>query len=829
MARRKDDRAKADLSAFDRAGARVFDNPLVTEVSDSYLEYAFSVIHSRALPDARDGLKPVHRRILWSMYEQGHRPDRGHVKSARIVGDVMGKYHPHGDTAIYDAMVRLAQDFSLNAPLIDGHGNFGSPDDGPAAARYTEARMSREAMLLVGELGEDTVDVEPNYDGSLTQPTVLPAAFPNLLVNGASGIAVGMATNMIPHNLGEVVQAARWLINHPDATLDRLMEFVPGPDLPTGGLLLGLDEVRRAYETGRGVVRMRGRVQIGPLEGSRGRQAITVTELPYGVGAEKVIAAITNEVNKTKRLTGIADVKDLTDRENGTRLVVECKVGVNPQALLADLYRLTPLEQSFGVNNLVLVDGQPRTLGLKELLEVFLSHRYEVVTRRSAYRKRKREERLHLVDGLLVALLDIDRVVRLIRASEDAQAAKDGLMQKFRLSEIQATYILDTPLRRLTRYDRLELEAEQEKLRGEIAELSTILDDPKVLRKLVSDELAAVVKQFPTERRTTLVDGDLKEVLAASVPAGPLEVADDPCQVILSATGLVARTAAESEEAAEARRRSGRVKHDAVRAVVHSTARGRVLLVTSAGRAIKIDVLPLPVLPEQSGTVSLRGGMSAAELAPLAPGETVVGLAPLGPSAAGSPGLALGTRQGVVKVCAPDWPVRSDEFEVISLRDGDEVVGASWLTDGAETLSFVSSEASLLRFAASLVRPQGVKGGGMAGISLPAGARVVFFGAVRADDAQHGEPMVVTSTGATVKVTPFKAYPAKGRATGGVRAQRLLKGETDLSVAWIGPRPVGATATGDPVDLPPADPRRDGSGFAVMLGPTVVGHHIDRD
>ncbi|MFI7428847.1 DNA topoisomerase (ATP-hydrolyzing) subunit A [Micromonospora sp. NPDC049836] len=829
MARRRDDRARADLSAFDQAGARVFDNPLVTEVSDSYLEYAFSVIHSRALPDARDGLKPVHRRILWSMYEQGHRPDRGHVKSARIVGDVMGKYHPHGDAAIYDAMVRLAQDFSLNAPLIDGHGNFGSPDDGPAAARYTEARMSREAMLLVGELGEDTVDVEPNYDGSLTQPTVLPAAFPNLLVNGASGIAVGMATNMIPHNLAEVVQAARWLINHPDATLDKLMEFVPGPDLPTGGLLLGLDEVRRAYETGRGVVRMRARVETGPLEGSRGRQAITVTELPYGVGAEKVIAAITNEVNKTKRLAGIADVKDLTDRENGTRLVIECKVGVNPQALLADLYRLTPLEQSFGVNNLVLVDGQPQTLGLKELLEVFLAHRYEVVTRRSSYRRRKRQERLHLVDGLLIALLDIDKVVRLIRASEDAQAAKDGLMQKFKLSEIQATYILDTPLRRLTKYDRLELEAEQEKLRGEIAELSKILDDPKVLRKLVSDELAAVIKQFGAERRTTLVDGDLKEVLAASVPAGPLEVADDPCQVILSATGLVARTAAESEEAAEGRRRSGRVKHDAVRAVVHSTARGRVLLVTSAGRAFKIDVLPLPVLPEQSGTVSLRGGMSAAELVPLAAGERVVGLAPLGPSAEGSPGLALGTRHGVVKVCAPDWPVRSDEFEVISLRDGDEVVGATWLKDGAETLAFVSSEASLLRFAASVVRPQGIKGGGMSGINLPAGARVVYFGAIRTDDPGHGEPMVVTSTGATVKVTPFKAYPAKGRATGGVRAQRFLKGEVDLAVAWIGARPVGATANGEPVELPPADPRRDGSGFAVMLGPTVVGHQIQRD
>ncbi|MEU6205456.1 DNA gyrase subunit A, partial [Micromonospora musae] len=452
-----------------------------------------------------------------------------------------------------------------------------------------------------------------------------------------------------------------------------------------------------------------------------------------------------------------------------------------------------------------------------------------VVTRRSSYRRRKREERLHLVDGLLIALLDIDKVVKLIRASEDAAAAKDALMQKFKLSEIQASYILDTPLRRLTKYDRLELEAEQEKLRAEIAELSKILDDPKVLRKLVSDELAAVLKQFGMARRTTLIDGDLKEVLAASAPAGPLEVADDPCQVILSATGLVARTAAESEETAEGRRRHGRVKHDVVRASVPSTARGRVLLVTSAGRAFKIDVLPLPVLPEQAGTLSLRGGMSAAELVPLEPGESVVGLAPLGAAAEGSPGLALGTRQGAVKVCAPEWPVRADEFEVIGLREGDEVVGATWLTDGAEALTFLTSEASLLRFPAKLVRPQGIRGGGMAGINLPGEARVVFFGAVRTDDSTHGEPMVVTSTGATVKVTPFAAYPAKGRATAGVRAQRFLKGETDVVVGWVGPRPVGSTVNGDPVELPAADPRRDGSGFAVMLGPTVIGHQVERD
>jgi DNA gyrase subunit A len=839
MARRKNTESRVDLSAFDQAGARVIDNPLTTEVEDSYLEYAYSVIHSRALPDARDGLKPVHRRILFSMQEQGYRPDRAYVKSARVVGDVMGKYHPHGDTAIYDAMVRLAQDFSLNVPLIDGHGNFGSPDDGPAASRYTESRMSREAMLLVGELGEGTVDFKPNYDGSEQEPTVLPAAFPNLLVNGTSGIAVGMATNMIPHNLGEVVAAARHLITKPEAELDELMRFVPGPDLPTGGQLLGLDEVRRAYETGRGVVRMRARATTGPLEGGRGRQAITIVELPYGIGTEKIIEAITDEVKgklyvsgpkkgqrQAARLQGIADVKDLTDREHGTRLVIECKVGVNPQALLADLYRLTPLESSFGINNLVLVDGQPRTLGLKALLEVFLAHRYDVVTRRTTHRRTKRQDRLHLVDGLLIALIDIDRVVAIIRGSDDAAAAKASLMEEFGLSDIQATYILDTPLRRLTRFDRIELETEQERLNAEIAELTRILDNEDVLKGVVSDELAEVVSEFGAARRTTLIDGDLKEVLAASVPAGPLEVADDPCQVILSSTGLIVRTAAESEEATEGRRRSGRVKHDAVRAVVHTTARGRVLLVTNRGRAFKVDVLPLPVLPEQQGTVSIRGGMSVSEIVPLDKGETVVGVAPIGGE--GSPGLALGTRRGIVKVCAPEWPVRSDEFEVITLKDGDELLQATWLTDGGETFAFVTSDASLLKFAAKLVRPQGLKGGGMAGITLGSDAEVISFNVIDTRDEEHGEPMVVTSTGTQVKLTPFASYPAKGRATGGVRVQRFLKGETALTVAWVGPRPVAASKNGDPIDLPEPDPRRDGSGTAVPMGPQIIGHLIER-
>src|SRR6266568_912127 len=495
MARRKSPSTKIDPSAFDNAGATVIDNPIRTEIEDSYLEYAYSVIHSRALPDARDGLKPVHRRILYSMHEQGYRPTHAYVKSSRVVGDVMGKYHPHGATAIYDAMVRLAQDFSMNAPLVDGHGNFGSPDDGPAASRYTEARMSNEAMLLVGELGEDTVDFRPTYDGSELEPTVLPAAFPNLLVNGTSGIAVGMATNMIPHNLGEVIAAARWLIDNPEATLDTLMRFVPGPDLPTGGKIVGLEGIREAYESGRGTFRTRATARIEKV--SPRRTGIVVTELPHGVGPEKVIARIKDLV-QAKKLAGIADLKDLTDRLRGLRLVIEVRSGFHAEAVLEELYRLTSMEESFGINNVALVDGQPRVLGLLELLQVYVDHRIDVVRRRSAFRRRKREDRLHLVDGLIIALLNIDEVIQVIRSSEDAAEAKQRLIAVFELSEIQAQYILDTPLRRLTRYDRLELERERETLQREISELTAILDSEQRLREVVSAELADVSERFGT-------------------------------------------------------------------------------------------------------------------------------------------------------------------------------------------------------------------------------------------------------------------------------------------------------------------------------------------
>ena len=449
----------------------------------AFLEYSYSVIYSRALPDARDGLKPVQRRILYGMSELGLRPDRPHVKSSRVVGEVMGKYHPHGDQAIYDALVRMAQPFTMRLPLVDGHGNFGSLDDGPAASRYTEARMAPAALLMVAGLDEDTVDFVPNYDDSLTQPGVMPAAYPNLLVNGASGIAVGMATNMAPHNLVEVIGAARHLIAHPDCSLDDLMKFVPGPDLPGGGRIIGLDGIRDAYLNGRGSFRTRATARVEKL--TPRRMGIVVTELPYLVGPEKVIERVKTLV-QSKKLQGISDVKDLTDRKHGLRLVFEVKNGFNPDAVLEQLYKLTPMEDSFGINNVALVDGQPRTLGLKELLRTYVDFRIGVVRRRTEYRLRRRRERLHLVEGLLVAIIDIDEVIQLIRGSDDTAMAKARLISVFDLSDAQADYILELQLRRLTRFSRIELETERDELLRQIEELEAILADEKLLHRTVS-------------------------------------------------------------------------------------------------------------------------------------------------------------------------------------------------------------------------------------------------------------------------------------------------------------------------------------------------------
>ncbi|MCL8024330.1 DNA gyrase/topoisomerase IV subunit A [Nocardioides bruguierae] len=793
----------------------ILDIDVGDEMRSSFLEYAYSVIYSRALPDARDGLKPVQRRILYTMHDNRLLPDRGHVKSARVVGDVMGRLHPHGDGAIYDALVRMAQPWVMRLPYVDGHGNFGSPDDSPAAMRYTECRMASPAVAMTASIDEDTVDFRPNYDSRELEPAVLPAAIPNLLVNGSAGIAVGMATNCAPHNLVEVVQALRHLITNPGASLDDLMRFVPGPDLPTGGKIVGLDGIRDAYESGRGSFKMRATTRV---EQVGRRKAIVITELPYGVGTEKLFERIKTLV-QNKKLQGIADLKDLTDRANGLRLVIEIKNGFVPEAVLEQLFRSTPLEDSFGINAVALVDGQPRTLGLKEMLEVFLEHRYEVVRRRSAFRRGKKADRLHLVEGLLVALLDIDEVIAVIRSSDDTGAARQRLMTVFDLSQLQADYILEMQLRRLTRFSRLELEKESEELRREIEELDAILNDAGLLRSVVSDELADVAAEHGTPRRTVLLES---AGAPAKASATPLEIADDPCVAYLSSAGLVARSTAGDLPG----RGDGRAGHDVVVSAVRTTARADVGVVTDAGRLVRLSVLDLPTLPPSANDPNLQGGMPLEQLLVLEKNEKALALVPITEE---GPGLALGTRHGVVKRVKPEVPKRGDEWEVVTLDGKDRVVGVVQLTTGSEELCFVTSDAQLLHFSADAVRPQGRAGGGVAGVKLAAGQQVVSFGAFDPDAGEGAVVVTIAGSGdslpgtgsGTVKVSSFGEYPAKGRATGGVRCHRFLKGEDRLQLAWVGPGPARAAAdSGAPVELPAPTGRRDGSG--VPLAQTVV-------
>lgn len=871
----------------------IVETPLNEEMSKSFLEYAYSVIYARALPDARDGLKPVQRRIIYQMGQMSLNPDRPYMKSARVVGEVMGKLHPHGDSAIYEAMVRLAQPFAMRLPLVDGHGNFGSLDDGPAASRYTEARMAPAALGMNADIAENTVDFTPNYDNKLQEPTVLPAAIPNLLVNGGSGIAVGMATNMATHNLGEVVAAAKHLMRHPDATLEELMRYVPGPDWPGGGVIVGRKGIREAYETGRGALTTRSVTHIENVTARK--KAIVVTELPFMVGPERVLERISEGV-KNRKLDGISGAIDLTDRHNGTRLVIEIKTGFDPNAVLAQLFKHTPLQDNFTINNVALVNGRPHTMGLKEMLQVWVDHRRVVIRRRSEFRRKKALERLHLVEGLLLAMVDIDEVIQVIRSSDDAEAAKTKLIAVFDLDEIQAQYILDLRLRRLTKMSHIELEAERDDLKRRIEELERILASDEALDGVVIDEMDDAVAKYGTPRRTVLLDedeeGNLTPVVAhgddgvsanamaaaraaatvssaaadvaaaakaakkagdENATASALQIDDEPCAVMLSATGLIARTSEDAVERWENRSASGgRAKDDQIVSMFRTSTRSSYGLVTSAGRLVLAHVVELPKV-SADGPLSVTGGVKAEELLGMTEntdpirGERVI--AAIDMPSTDDDGqlvpLALGTRNGVVKRWNRESPTTMDSWSVIDLKDDDEVLAAAEARD-EDRLVFVSTDSSLLTFEAKNVRPQGRTAGGMAGIRLAEGCSVAAFAVVPDGKVtwnyEEGENGLFSASGAVVltvagdsealpgtengaaKVTPLEMYPTKGRGTGGVRSQRFLKGQDTLILAFVGAYPLHAsTQSGAPVELPKPDMRRDGSGTDLSAPIAVVG------
>ncbi|GAA0842455.1 DNA gyrase/topoisomerase IV subunit A [Bifidobacterium pullorum subsp. gallinarum] len=897
---------KTAQPAFDPRTVKehIVETPLNEEMSKSFLEYAYSVIYARALPDARDGMKPVQRRIVYQMGQMNLNPDRPYMKSARVVGEVMGKLHPHGDSAIYEAMVRLAQPFAMRLPLVDGHGNFGSLDDGPAASRYTEARLAPAALGMNANIDEDTVDFAPNYDNKLKEPTVLPAAIPNLLVNGGSGIAVGMATNMATHNLGEVINAAKHLMAHPDATLEELMRYVPGPDWPGGGIIIGRDGIREAYASGRGTLTTRSATHIENVTARK--KAIVVTELPFMVGPERVLERISEGV-KNRKLEGISGAIDLTDRHNGTRIVIEIKTGFDPNAVLVQLFRHTPLQDNFTMNNVALVDGRPHTMGLKEMLQVWIDHRRVVVRRRSEFRRTKAQERLHLVEGLLLAMVDIDEVIQVIRSSDDADAAKSRLMAVFDLDEVQAQYILDLRLRRLTRMSRIELEAERDDLRCRIEELERILASADELDRVVVAEMDDVADRYGSPRRTVLLDvdpdGSMHPVTAAGaegVPAGAMEAVraahtvssaeadvaaaaaaarkagedagavsalqldDEPCVVMMSASGLIARTSPSALDVWESRSSGdARADGDQIVALFPTTTLASYGLITSAGRLVLAHVADLPALPA-SATLSVAGGVKAKELLGTTentdpvPGEYVVtAIAMTAPPHKGDasdsddasgdalPPLAIGTRHGVIKRWNRESPTTMDSWSVIDLKDGDTVVFAAPAAD-EDRLVFISSDSSLLTYEAGNVRPQGRTAGGMAGIKLADGCQVVTFNVIPAGKVawtyEEGENGLFSASGAVVltvagdadalpgtengsaKVTPLEMYPTKGRATGGVRSQRFLKGQNTLIFAWVGLYPLHAsTEGGNPVELPKPDMRRDGSGTELAAPIAFAG------
>ncbi len=748
---------------------------LQTEMQRSYLDYSMSVIVSRALPDVRDGLKPVHRRVLYAMYDGGYRPDRNFSKSARVVGDVMGNYHPHGDSAIYDALVRLAQPWSLRYPLVQGQGNFGSPgNDPPAAQRYTECRMAPLAMEMVRDIDEDTVDFQPNYDGRTLEPSVLPSRFPNLLVNGASGIAVGMATNIPPHNLREIAAAAQWLLANPESSTEErqsaMMDLVKGPDFPTGALIVGRKGIEDAQRTGRGSITMRAVVEVD--EDKRGKQILVVTQLPYQVNPDNLLLRIAELVGDGK-LTGISDVRDDSSSRTGMRLIIELKRDAVAQVVLNQLYKHTQLQDNFGANMLALVDGVPRTLSLEAFLSHWVAHQIEVIQRRTRYRLRKAEERAHILRGYLKALDALDEVIALIRASATVDDARTGLINLLEIDEIQATAILDMQLRRLAALERQKIIDEYEDLMTKIADFNDILSNPTRQRQIVSDELTDISDKFGDDRRSDFVawDGDVTDEDL---------IAEEDVVVTITSGGYAKRT---KSELYRAQRRGGRgVKGAALRqddVVEHmfvSTTHHWILFFTNLGRVYRAKAYQLPEAGRDAR------GQHVANLLAFQPDETIAQVLAI-PNYEASDYLVLATKEGMVKKTKlSEYDTnRQGGIIAINLHDGDELIGAGLVSE-SDDLLLVSRKGLSARFSAndSTLRSTGRATGGVIGMRFRANDSLLSMDIVTPDS------YVVTITdGGFAKRTSIDEWQAKGRGIKGVRAMKLPEERGELVGAMV--------------------------------------------
>jgi DNA gyrase subunit A len=740
-----------------------------SEMQRSYMDYAMSVIVSRALPDVRDGLKPVHRRVLYAMYDGGYRPDRGYFKCARVVGDVMGTYHPHGDTSIYDALVRLAQPWSLRYPLVDGQGNFGSPGNDPAAAmRYTECKLAPIAMEMLRDIDKETVDFRPNYDGKSQEPDVLPARFPQLLVNGSGGIAVGMATNIPPHNLREVAAAVKWYLENPEASDEELLEasikLVKGPDFPTKALIVGRRGIEDAYRTGRGSITMRAVVEV---EEDKGRQALVVTELPYQVNPDNLALKIAELVREGK-LTGIADVRDESSSRVGQRLVIVLKRDAVAKVVLNNLYKHTQLQDTFGANMLALVDGVPRTLRLDQFIRHYVAHQVEVIVRRTRYLLRKAEERAHILRGLLKALERLDEVIALIRASESASHAQQGLMGLLEIDEVQAQAILDMQLRKLAALERQAIQDEYDSLMTQIAEYNAILASEARQREIINDELAEVVGRYGDERKTEIIayDGDMSiEDL----------IAEDEIVVTITRGGYAKRT---RTDLYRAQKRGGKGvrgaqlrQDDIVDHFFVTTTHHWLLFFTNKGRVYRVKAYELP-----EGARDARG-MHLANLLAMQPDETVMEVLDLRDYDV-APYLVLATRSGLVKktrLSEYDSP-RSGGLIAINLREDDEVIGARLVSE-TDDLLLVSRGAQSIRFTASdeALRPMGRATSGVIGMRFLEGDELLSMNRMA-----DGQDVLIATEGGYAKRTPVEQYPVQGRGGRGVLTAKIVSSRGKL-------------------------------------------------